>query len=82
VPDQARVFWELLGGVRPTIAGSLVAITIAAVLRLIPPAATGFALDHALGQRRRASYRALVEAQLLDLEHPVWDEGPAATPST
>lgn len=52
VLDQARVFWDLLGGVRSTIAGSLVAITIAAALRLIPPAATGFALDHALGQRR------------------------------
>jgi ATP-binding cassette subfamily B protein/subfamily B ATP-binding cassette protein MsbA len=45
------VYWTVLGGVRSTIAVSLVAVTIAAALRLIPPAATGFALDHVLGQR-------------------------------
>ena len=31
---------------------SLAAVTIAAALRLIPPAATGFALDHVLGHRQ------------------------------
>jgi ATP-binding cassette subfamily B protein/subfamily B ATP-binding cassette protein MsbA len=42
----------LLGGVRPTIVISLVAVTISGALRLVPPAATGFALDTVLGQRR------------------------------
>jgi ATP-binding cassette subfamily B protein/subfamily B ATP-binding cassette protein MsbA len=46
------VLWELLRDVRATVAASLVAVTVAAALRLIPPAATGFALDHALGQGR------------------------------
>jgi ATP-binding cassette subfamily B protein len=50
--DLVRMFWGFLGDVRSTVAASLVAVTIAAALRLIPPAATGFALDHALGQRR------------------------------
>jgi ATP-binding cassette, subfamily B, bacterial len=51
IRELIRVFWTLLGGVRSTVAVSLVAVTIAALLRLIPPAATGFALDHVLGQR-------------------------------
>ncbi len=52
VRELVRVFWTLLGGVRSTIAVALVAITISAALRLLPPAATGFALDHVLGHRR------------------------------
>jgi ATP-binding cassette, subfamily B, bacterial len=46
------VFRTLLHDLRSTIAWSLVAVTLAAALRLIPPAATGFALDHVLGERR------------------------------
>jgi ATP-binding cassette subfamily B protein/subfamily B ATP-binding cassette protein MsbA len=52
VRELMRIFWTLLGGVRGTITVALTAITISAALRLIPPAATGFALDHVLGHRR------------------------------
>jgi ATP-binding cassette subfamily B protein len=52
VRELIRVFWTLLGGVRWTVAVALAAITISAALRLIPPAATGFALDHVLGHRQ------------------------------
>lgn len=49
IQELIRVFWTLLGDVRWTIAVALGAITISAALRLVPPAATGFALDHVLG---------------------------------
>ena len=52
IQELIRVFWTLLGDVRWTIAVALGAITISAALRLVPPAATGFALDHVLGHRR------------------------------
>jgi ATP-binding cassette, subfamily B, bacterial len=52
MPDLLRAFWTLLRDVRWTIAVSLVAVTFGAGLRLIPPAATGFALDRVLGQHR------------------------------
>jgi ATP-binding cassette, subfamily B, bacterial len=52
IRELIRVFWTLLGGARSTIAVALGAITISAALRLVPPAATGFALDHVLGHRR------------------------------
>jgi len=46
------VFWKLLRGVRVTLAVSLVAATVASALRLVSPAAMGFAIDHALGGRQ------------------------------
>ena len=50
--ELLRAFWALLSGFRWPIAMSLLAATIASVLRLVPPAATGFALDTVGGQRR------------------------------
>jgi ATP-binding cassette subfamily B protein/subfamily B ATP-binding cassette protein MsbA len=52
VRQLVPAFWGLLTGVRSTVAVSLVAVTVAAALRLVPPAATGFAIDHALGHRQ------------------------------
>jgi ATP-binding cassette, subfamily B, bacterial len=50
--ELIRAFWAFLRDVRSTVAVSLVAVTVAAALRLVPPAATGLAIDHALGHRR------------------------------
>ncbi len=50
--ELIRAFWGLLKDIRWTIAVSLVAATVASLLRLTPPAATGLALDHVLGERR------------------------------
>jgi ATP-binding cassette, subfamily B, bacterial len=51
VRELLSAFWGLLRGVRLTAAVSLAAVAVAAVLRLVPPAATGFAIDHILGHR-------------------------------
>ena len=46
VGELLRAFWALLAGFRWPIAMSLLAATIASVLRLVPPAATGVRLGH------------------------------------
>ena len=58
--ELIRALWTFLRGVRPTIAASLVAVTVAAALRLVPPAATGLAIDHALGHRRMPDFLARI----------------------
>jgi len=63
VRELIRVFWTLLGGVRWTVAVAVAAITISAALRLIPPAATGFALDHVLGHRDVRDWHVLYETR-------------------
>ncbi len=44
-------FWRFLRGVRLAAGVSLVAGAVASTLRLVPPAVTGFAIDHVLGHR-------------------------------
>ena len=58
--ELLRAFWAFLRDVRSTVAVSLVAVTVAAALRLVPPAATGLAIDHALGHRRMPDFLARI----------------------
>ena len=51
VGELLVTFWSFLDGIRSTAAVSLVGVTVAAALRLFPPAATGFAIDYILGHR-------------------------------
>ena len=50
--ELLRAFWALLAGLRWPIALSLLAAALGSLLRLVPPVATGVALDTVLGQRR------------------------------